>query len=164
MPKLNLRESDPNPQITFITALPLDVVLNGARQRGRQVKLVDRLALDNGSSSSAVTSSSSSAAPIPSEQDALQMLKMLAAQVSRIMKSRGMRVNSFEEYPYNKVFAGRNWNHGEVVELVLRKPDGRFWPVRWLQKVLCHEVSFQEPWHQVNRGKNSNGPKLGQKE
>lgn len=30
------------------------------------------------------------------------------------MKSEGLKVNSFEEYEFNQVFAGRNWNAGDV--------------------------------------------------
>lgn len=35
----------------------------------------------------------------------------------------GLRVNALEEYEYNTVFAGRNWNAGATIELVLRRPD-----------------------------------------
>jgi hypothetical protein len=65
------------------------------------------------------------------------------------MKSHGMGLNSFNEYEWNSEFAGRNvihyshsvscslllisdlfhkqqWNGGEIIELVLRKKDGRF--------------------------------------
>ena len=30
---------------------------------------------------------------------------------------------SLTEYEHNKEFAGRNWNAGEIIELVLRRPD-----------------------------------------
>jgi hypothetical protein len=77
----------------------------------------------------------------------------------------GLKVNSLEEYPYNRelprllcrrpkgpplkrpsfslsgVFAGRNWCAGEVVELVLRRPNGSFFPTSWLLSVLCHELA-----------------------
>lgn len=49
----------------------------------------------------------------PSQDDARQLLRALAAQVKPIMKAHGFTVNSFEEYEYNTVFAGRNWNAGE---------------------------------------------------
>ncbi|TFY63788.1 hypothetical protein EVJ58_g3042 [Rhodofomes roseus] len=49
------------------------------------------------------------------QEDARQLLRALAAQVRPVMKAHGFVVNSFEEYEYNKVFAGRNWNSGEVV-------------------------------------------------
>lgn len=44
-------------------------------------------------------------------------MKSLAAQVRPVMKSEGLAVNSFEEYTFNKVFAGRNWNAGEVSQV-----------------------------------------------
>lgn len=119
--KINLRESDPNPCITFISALP---------------DKKSRISIPSSSSSS----SSSATRPIPTQDQALQLLRSLAAQVSKPMKTRRLLINSLEEYPFNTVFAGRNWNHGEVVELVLRRKDGRFFPREYLLSVLCHEV------------------------
>ncbi|KAJ7127034.1 WLM domain-containing protein [Mycena epipterygia] len=93
------------------------------------------------------------------EEDARQFLRALAAQVRPVMKSHGFTVNSLEEYEYNKVFAGRNWNNGETVELVLRRPDGSFLPTSWLMGTLCHELAhikhmnhgpaFQALWRQL---------------
>ncbi|EIN09691.1 WLM-domain-containing protein [Punctularia strigosozonata HHB-11173 SS5] len=100
--RLNERESNPNPHINFITALP--------------------------------TSS-------PSQEDAMQLLRALAAQVKPVMKAHGFMINSFEEYEYNAVFAGRSWNNGETVEIVLRRPDGSFYPSSWLMSTLCHELA-----------------------
>lgn len=40
----------------------------------------------------------------------------------------------------SRQFAGRNWNHGQTVELVLRRPDGRFYPLPYIMSVMCHEV------------------------
>ncbi|KAJ7475808.1 WLM domain-containing protein [Mycena latifolia] len=76
-----------------------------------------------------------------SQEDARQFLRALAAQVRPIMKAHGFVVNSLEEYEYNRVFAGRNWNNGETVELVLRRPDGSFLPTSWLMGTLCHELA-----------------------
>ncbi|KAH9481414.1 DNA-dependent metalloprotease WSS1-like protein [Psilocybe cubensis] len=75
------------------------------------------------------------------EESARQLLRALAAQVRPVMKAHGFAVNSFEEYEYNSVFAGRNWNNGETVELVLRRPDGSFYPTYWLMSTLCHELA-----------------------
>ncbi|KAH9849702.1 WLM domain-containing protein [Lenzites betulinus] len=85
------------------------------------------------------------------EEQARQLLRALAAQVRPIMKAEGFTVNSLEEYEYNKVFAGRNWNNGEVVELVLRRQGGAFQSISWLLSVLCHEhmnhgPAFQALW------------------
>ncbi|EPQ54069.1 WLM-domain-containing protein [Gloeophyllum trabeum ATCC 11539] len=120
--RINERETNPNPHINFITALPM---------------------------------------PQPEAQEAArQLLRALAAQVRPIMKAHGFSVNSFEEYEYNRVFAGRNWEAGETVELVLRRPDGRFYPNSWLLSTLCHELAhikhmnhgpaFQALWRQLN--------------
>ncbi|KAJ6531747.1 WLM domain-containing protein [Mycena capillaripes] len=76
-----------------------------------------------------------------SQEDARQFLRALAAQVRPVMKSHGFVVNSLEEYEHNMVFAGRNWNSGETVELVLRRPDGSFQHPGWLMSVLCHELA-----------------------
>ncbi|KAI0749788.1 WLM domain-containing protein [Daedaleopsis nitida] len=76
-----------------------------------------------------------------SEEEARQLLRALAAQVRPIMKAAGFVVNSFEEYEHNQVFAGRNWNNGEVVELVLRGAGGSFLPTSWLLSTLCHELA-----------------------
>ncbi|KZT73002.1 WLM-domain-containing protein [Daedalea quercina L-15889] len=101
--RLNERETNPNPQINFITALPM---------------------------------------PDAAEQEeARQLLRALAAQVRPIMKAHGFAVNSLEEYEHNRVFAGRNWNNGEAVELVLRGKNGSFLPVSWLMSTLCHELA-----------------------
>ncbi|KAF7330572.1 hypothetical protein MVEN_02497400 [Mycena venus] len=50
-----------------------------------------------------------------STEDARQFLRALAAQVKPLMKAHGLVVNSLEEYEFNRVFAGRNWNAGETV-------------------------------------------------
>ena len=94
--RLNSKETNPNEHINFITTLPFP----------------------------------SAESPF-SEEDARQLLRALAAQVRPIMRSHGFGVNSFEEvcvlviwkqhhvdanqYEYNAVFAGRNWNAGETI-------------------------------------------------
>ncbi|KIM33246.1 hypothetical protein M408DRAFT_326031 [Serendipita vermifera MAFF 305830] len=75
------------------------------------------------------------------ESVALGILKALAAQVRPIMKKHGLEITSFEEYEHNSVFLGRNWNNGEVVEIVLRRGDGSFYSTPHLINVLCHEMS-----------------------
>ncbi|KAK0469808.1 WLM domain-containing protein [Desarmillaria tabescens] len=91
------------------------------------------------------------ALPGDDQDDARQLLRALAAQVRPVMKTHGFAVNSFEEYEHNNVFAGRNWNNGETVELVLRRPGGSFLPTYWLMSTLCHEhmnhgPAFQALW------------------
>ncbi|KAJ6513254.1 WLM domain-containing protein [Mycena sanguinolenta] len=76
-----------------------------------------------------------------SQEDARQFLRALAAQVKPLMKAHGLVVNSLEEYEFNRVFAGRNWNAGETVELVLRGPDGLYKPTSYIMSTLCHELA-----------------------
>lgn len=95
------------------------------------------------------------------QDDARQLLRALAAQVRPLMKAHGFAVNSLEEYEYNKVFSGRNWNSGETVELVLRSQNGSFVPTPYLMSTLCHELAhikhmhhgpaFQALWAQLRR-------------
>lgn len=55
----------------------------------------------------------------PRQAEALSLMHAIAAQFSSIMKEEGLVVRSFIEVEYNGVFAGRNFNSGEVVELVV---------------------------------------------
>jgi len=76
-----------------------------------------------------------------SNEAARQLLRALAAQIKPVMKKHGFAINSFEEYEWNRVFAGRNWNTGETVEIVLRSQRGVFLSTPWLLNVVCHEVA-----------------------
>ncbi|KAJ3874554.1 WLM domain-containing protein [Lentinula edodes] len=82
--------------------------------------------------------------PAEDNEDARQFLRALAAQVRPIMKAHGLTVNSLEEYEHNAVFAGRNWESGETIELVLRRPGGSFLPSSWLMSTLCHELAHNK--------------------
>ncbi|KAI6119385.1 WLM-domain-containing protein [Pisolithus croceorrhizus] len=92
---------------------------------------------------------------------ARQVLEALAAQVKPIMKKHGFAVNSLEEYEFNHVFSGRNWNSGETIELVLRGASGSFLPAHWLMSTLCHELAhikhmnhgpvFQDLWRRLRQ-------------
>ncbi|KAH7341715.1 WLM domain-containing protein [Rhizoctonia solani] len=78
---------------------------------------------------------------IPSQDEAQKLLQALAAQVRPVCKKHGFNVNSFEEYEYNTVFLGRNWNAGETIEIVLRRSDGSFHNIQHLIQVVCHELA-----------------------
>ncbi|CEL55473.1 DNA damage response protein wss1 OS=Schizosaccharomyces pombe (strain 972 / ATCC 24843) GN=wss1 PE=3 SV=1 [Rhizoctonia solani AG-1 IB] len=78
---------------------------------------------------------------LPSQDDANGLLQALAAQVRPLCKKHGFNVNSFEEYEYNTVFLGRNWNAGETIEIVLRRSDGSFHNIQHLIQVVCHELA-----------------------
>ncbi|GAA5998677.1 uncharacterized protein JCM10292_007151 [Rhodotorula paludigena] len=72
---------------------------------------------------------------------ALEILEALAAQFKPIMKTWGFGVNSLVEHEWNPTFAGRNWNAGEVIEIVLRRPNGEFAPYQFLLYVMAHELA-----------------------
>ncbi|CAE6465206.1 unnamed protein product [Rhizoctonia solani] len=76
---------------------------------------------------------------LPSQDDAQELLQALVAQVRPLCKKHGFNVNSFEEYEYNTVFLGRNWNAGETIEIVLRRSNGSFHNIQHLVQVVCHE-------------------------
>ncbi|KAF8311702.1 WLM-domain-containing protein [Clavulina sp. PMI_390] len=79
---------------------------------------------------------------VSSHEDSIKLLRALAAQVKPVMKAHGFVVNSLEE-------ARRNWNAGETIELVLRREDGRFWPVAHLLSVFCHELAHIKHMHHL---------------
>lgn len=69
--------------------------------------------------------------------------------MKKIMKDRFMFVGTLEEAEFNRVFAGRNWNHGQSIELVLRNSRGQFLPLSYIISVMCHEMAHIE---QMNHG------------
>lgn len=75
------------------------------------------------------------------KQKSLDILNRIAAIVYPVMKSQGLVVKSLKEHEYNKVFAGRNFNNGEVVELVLRDGKGNWVPEQFVLQVMLHELS-----------------------
>lgn len=50
-------------------------------------------------------------------------------------------VQALEEFPYNTEFVGRNFNAGEVIQLVLRDRNGRWLPQRMVEMVMVHELA-----------------------
>lgn len=58
------------------------------------------------------------------------------------MKEHNLYVTSLEEYEPNREFVGRNFNAGEVVQLVLKSPrTGRWLPFEYVQMVMMHELA-----------------------
>jgi hypothetical protein len=56
------------------------------------------------------------------------------------MKQHHLTVMSLEEYEPNREFVGRNFNAGEVIQLVLKSPStGRWFPFHYVQMVMMHE-------------------------
>jgi hypothetical protein len=68
-------------------------------------------------------------------------LERIAAIVNPIMKKNHLAVMSLEEYEANPEFLGRNFNAGEVIQLVLKTASGKWMPFKFVQKVMIHELS-----------------------
>lgn len=79
--------------------------------------------------------------PGPSSAYATDFLERVAAISAPIMRAHHIAVMSLEEYEPNPEFVGRNFNAGEVVQLVLRARDGRWLPFRSVQMVMMHELA-----------------------
>jgi hypothetical protein len=56
-----------------------------------------------------------------------------------IMKQNHLSVRVLEEYEPNREFVGRNFNAGEVIQLVLKSQSGRWLPFNYVQMVMMHE-------------------------
>ncbi|KAH7401334.1 WLM domain-containing protein [Pyrenochaeta sp. MPI-SDFR-AT-0127] len=79
--------------------------------------------------------------PGPSSVVAEQILNRVAAICYPFMKSNMILVQALEEYPYNTEFVGRNFNAGEVIQLVLRDRNGRWLSQRMVEMVMVHELA-----------------------
>jgi DNA-dependent metalloprotease WSS1 len=78
----------------------------------------------------------------PGKAFAQDFLERIAAICNPIMKEHHIYVMSLEEYEPNSEFVGRNFNTGEVIQLVLKTPfTGHWLPFRYVQMVMIHELS-----------------------
>lgn len=77
----------------------------------------------------------------PDHEQALLRLRQLAAIYKPVMKEFGLQINHLQEYKHNQEFAGRNFNAGENVEMVLRGPSGGFLPFEIVCSVFAHELA-----------------------
>lgn len=58
------------------------------------------------------------------------------------MRDNHLSVMTLEEFEPNREFVGRNFNAGEVVQLVLKSPSsGRWLPFEYVQMVMMHELA-----------------------
>lgn len=55
------------------------------------------------------------------------------------MREHRLSVMSLEEYEPNREFVGRNFNAGEVIQLVLKSHSGQWLPFNYVQMVMMHE-------------------------
>jgi hypothetical protein len=79
--------------------------------------------------------------PGSSSTVAEQILNRVAAICYPFMKANMILVQALEEFPYNTEFVGRNFNAGEVIQLVLRDRHGRWLPQRMVEMVMVHELA-----------------------
>ncbi|KAH8179736.1 WLM domain-containing protein [Sarocladium implicatum] len=78
----------------------------------------------------------------PDEKIAQDFLERIAAQCLPVMREHTLSVMSLEEFPPNREFVGRNFNAGEVIQLVLKSPStGRWLPFEYVQMVMMHELA-----------------------
>lgn len=70
-----------------------------------------------------------------------ELLSRIAAQCYPVMKKNYLAVMALEEYPWNTEFIGRNFNAGEVIQLVLRSKSGQWLPFKHVQMVMMHELA-----------------------
>lgn len=70
-----------------------------------------------------------------------EFLSRIAAQCYPVMKKHYITVMSLEEYPSNPEFLGRNFNAGEVIQLVLKDKQGRWLSFKFVQMVMMHELA-----------------------
>lgn len=78
-------------------------------------------------------------------------LRAIAAQCLPIMKKHWLSVTTLEEYEPNKEFMGRNFNHGECIQLVLRSKGGRWLPFNMVQMVMMHELAHNAEMNHSKR-------------
>ena len=82
--------------------------------------------------------------PLPGPGAALaeDFLNRIAAISAPIMKAHHLSIMSLEEYEPNPEFVGRNFNAGEVIQLVLKAPYSGHWlSFRSVQMVMMHELA-----------------------
>ncbi|KAM3507009.1 hypothetical protein MY11210_007330 [Beauveria gryllotalpidicola] len=87
--------------------------------------------------------------PGPDSSTAEKFLERIAAQCLPIMKEHHLSVVTLEEYEPNREFVGRNFNAGEVIQLVLKSvyAPHRWLPFRYVQMVMMHELAHCTHMH-----------------
>ncbi|KAF2278284.1 WLM-domain-containing protein [Westerdykella ornata] len=81
--------------------------------------------------------------PLPgaTSETAEEILNRVAAICYPFMKKHMILVQALEEFPYNTEFVGRNFNAGEVIQLVLKNRHGQWLPEKWVMMVMVHELA-----------------------
>lgn len=89
--------------------------------------------------------------PGPDSSYAQDFLERIAAVCHPIMQDNHLSVTTLEEYEPNREFLGRNFNAGEVIQLVLRSSQDQRWlSFRAVQMVMIHELAHCK---QMNHGR-----------
>ena len=80
--------------------------------------------------------------PGPTSAYALDFLERIAAICHPIMTHSHLSVMTLEEHEPNSDFIGRNFNAGEIIQLVLKAPyTGHWLSFRSVQMVMMHELA-----------------------
>ena len=81
--------------------------------------------------------------PLPGSTSdyAQDFLERIAAICHPIMKANYLSIMTLEEYEPNAEFVGRNFNAGEIIQLVLRARNGQWLSFRSVQMVMMHELA-----------------------
>ncbi|KAI1209994.1 WLM-domain-containing protein [Annulohypoxylon truncatum] len=78
----------------------------------------------------------------PDQETGQKYLELIAAQCLPVMRENHILVTSLEEYEPNREFVGRNFNAGEVIQLVLKSVStGQWLPFTYVQMVMMHELA-----------------------
>ncbi|EME40204.1 hypothetical protein DOTSEDRAFT_158924 [Dothistroma septosporum NZE10] len=77
----------------------------------------------------------------PHKKTSEEFLSRIAAQCYPVMKEHHISVMALEEYEPNPEFLGRNFNAGEVIQLVLKDKQGRWLSMKFVQMVMMHELA-----------------------
>ena len=80
--------------------------------------------------------------PGPTSAYAQDFLERIAAICHPIMKANHLSIMTLEEHEPNPEFIGRNFNAGEIIQLVLKAPYSGHWlSFRSVQMVMMHELA-----------------------
>ncbi|KAK7745500.1 hypothetical protein SLS53_002998 [Cytospora paraplurivora] len=81
--------------------------------------------------------------PLKGKDEAIaqDFLERIAAQCLPITKEHHLSVTTLEEYEPNPEFVGRNFNSGEIIQLVLKARSGHWLPFNYVQMVMMHELA-----------------------
>ena len=90
--------------------------------------------------------------PGPDSQYAQDFLERIAAICHPIMKGNHLRIMTLEEHEPNREFIGRNFNAGEIIQLVLKARNTGHWlSFRTVQMVMMHELAHCQ---RMNHGRD----------